>query len=143
MVLISFRESQKILNEVASTLRSSHEKIKTRESLDRILYKPIYALRSNPSSEVAALDCIAVNSSSVVSTPARFNPGEWQRVNTDDPISEQWNAVIKIEDDEWENNVAIVSKPISPMQHIRLKGEDFIKDALLFSAEHRIQAADL
>lgn len=141
MSLISFRETQRIVNELASSLRSSHEKIKTRDAVGRILYKPIFALRSNPSCDVAAMDGIAVNTSSEV--PARFNPGEWQRVNTGDPISDQWNAVVKIEDVEFENEIAIVSKPISPMQHIRLKGEDFSKDALLFSADHKIQPPDV
>jgi putative molybdopterin biosynthesis protein len=141
--MISFRESQKIVTELASALRSSHEKIKTRDAIHRILYEPIYALCSNPSNDVAAMDGIAVNSPAAISTPVRFNPGEWERINTGDPISAQWNAVIKIEDVEWENDVAIVSKPVFPMQHIRLKGEDFSKDALLFSADHKIQAADL
>lgn len=139
--MTSFRETQRIVSEVASRLRSSHEKIKTRDAVGRILYKPIFALRFNPAVDVAAMDGIAVNTSFEV--PARFNPGEWQRVNTGDPISNQWNAVVKIEDVEFENETAIVSKPISPMQHIRLKGEDFSKDALLFSADHKIQPPDV
>lgn len=140
--MISFRESQKIISEVAVGLRSSHEKIKTRESIGRILYKPMHALRFNPAFDVAAMDGIAVNISEVSTTP-RFDAGEWQRVNTGDPISNQWNAVVKIEDVEFENEIAIVSSPISPMQHIRLKGEDFSKDALLFSADHKIQPPDV
>jgi molybdopterin molybdotransferase/putative molybdopterin biosynthesis protein len=139
--MISFREAQRIVSELASSLRSSHEKIKTRDAVGRILYKAIFALRSNPTCDVAAMDGIAVNTSYQVSL--RFNPGEWQRVNTGDPISNQWNAVVKIEDVEFENEIAIVSKPISPMQHIRLKGEDFSKDALLFSPDHKIQPPDV
>ena len=141
--MISFRESQKIVNELAGTLRSSYETIKTRDAVNRILHQPIFALHSNPAVDVAAMDGIAVNASAEVSIPARFNPGEWQRVNTGDPISNRWNTVIKIEDVEFENEIAIVSKPISPMQHIRLKGEDFSKDALLFSADYKIQSPDL
>lgn len=143
MIPISFRESQKIVGELAAALRSSCEKIKTRDAVGRILHKAIYALRSNPTDDIAAMDGIAVNVSAEISTPARFNPGEWQRVNTGDPISSQWNTVIKIEDVEFENDVAIVSKPIPPMQHIRLKGEDFLKDILLLSADHKIQAPDV
>jgi len=141
MPLISFKESQKIVDELAGTLRSAHEKIKTRDAAGRILYKAIFALRSNPECDVAAMDGIAVNT--FFEVPSRFNPGEWQRVNTGDPISNQWNAVVKIEDVEFENDIAIVSKPISPMQHIRSKGEDFSKDALLFSADHKIQPPDV
>ncbi|HEY7161011.1 MAG TPA: molybdopterin molybdotransferase MoeA, partial [Acidobacteriota bacterium] len=139
--MISFREAQRIVSELCSTLRSSHEKVKTRESIGRILHKPMIALRSNPGCDVAAMDGIAVNTS--LEVPARFNPGEWERVNTGDPISNRWNAVVKIEDVEFENDFAVVSNPISPMQHIRLKGEDFSKDALLFSADHKIQPPDV
>jgi molybdenum cofactor synthesis domain-containing protein len=142
-MLISFRESQRIVNELAGTLRSSHETIKTRDAANRILHKVIFALHSNPAVDVAAMDGIAVNVSAEVSIPSRFNPDEWQRVNTGDPISTRWNTVIKIEDVEFENEIAIVSKPIPPMQHIRLKGEDFSKDTLLFSADHKIQPPDL
>jgi molybdenum cofactor synthesis domain-containing protein len=141
MSLISFREAQRIVGELAGTLRSSHEKIKTRDAVGCVLYNATHAIRSNPGCDVAAMDGIAVNTSTEV--PARFNPGEWQRVNTGDPISNQWNAVVKIEDVEFENDTAIVSKQISPMQHIRLKGEDFSKDALLFSDDHKIQPPDV
>ncbi len=141
--MISFRESQKIVNDLADTLRSSHETIKTRDAVNRILHQALYALRYNPAVDVAAMDGIAVNVAAKVSIPARFNADEWQRVNTGDPISSRWNTVIKVEDVEFENDIAIISKPISPMQHIRLKGEDFSKDTLLFSADHKIQAPDL
>ncbi len=143
MTLISFRESQRIVGELASTLRNSREKTKTRDSLHRILFDAVYALRSNPPCELAAMDGIAVNSAQVISVPVRFGPGEWQRINTGDPVGDPWNAVVKIEDVEWENNTALISKPIAPMQHIRFKGEDFLKGSLLFAAGHKIQAADL
>jgi putative molybdopterin biosynthesis protein len=141
--MISFRESQRIISEVAAGLQTSHEKIKTRNSIGRIVHKPIRALHFNPAFDVAAMDGIAVNISIQTSAPARFAEGEWQRVNTGDPVSNQWNAVVKIEDVEFENETAIVSNPIFAMQHIRLKGEDFSQDALLFSADHKIQSADV
>ena len=141
MTPISFRESQNIVNERASLLHATRERIKTRESIHRVLSEAIYALRSNPSCEVAAMDGIAVDATQIHSYPARTT--HWKRINTGEVIDPEWNAVVKIEDLEFEDDVAIISAPIAPMQHIRLKGEDFAEGVLLFAAGHCLSAPDL
>jgi putative molybdopterin biosynthesis protein len=141
MTPISFRESQIIVYDRASALRSNRENIQTREAIHRVLAQPVYALRSNPSCELAAMDGIAINTSNISSFPTRLT--EWKRINTGELIDPQWNAVVKIEDVKFEGDVAIVDGPIAPMQNIRMKGEDFIKDSLLFAAGHLLSAPDL
>jgi putative molybdopterin biosynthesis protein len=138
---ISFRESQIIVHDRASALHSSREKIHTREAIHRVLTQSVYALRSNPSCELAAMDGIAIDASNISSFPTRIT--EWKRINTGEVLDSQWNAVVKIEDVSFEGDVAIVEVPIVPMENIRMKGEDFKEGSLLFAAGYFLTAPDL
>jgi putative molybdopterin biosynthesis protein len=140
MTPISFRESQKIVAERASALHTSREKINTRNAIHRVLAESVYSHCSNPSSEVAAMDGIAIDATKVQS---RFSASEWQRINTGDIVAPPWNTVVKIEDVEFDGETAIVSSSIVPMQNVRIKGEDFGEGSLLFTANHFLTAPDL
>ena len=72
----------------------------------------------------------------VIPIPARFNAMNGNESIQEMRFQSRWNAVVKIEDVEFEDNVAIVSIPIAPMQHIRFKGEDFSEGTLFFAADH-------
>src|SRR5580765_5752855 len=113
MKLISYGESLRLLRQQVERLHGTPERISIRDALNRVLCVPVYALRSNPSEALSAMDGIAVDVRAASELPATLAEGQWQRINTGEPVPVRFTAVVKIEDVRWENDQPVLEKPVS------------------------------
>lgn len=119
------------------------------ESLNRTTTKPIFAKKSSPNYNAAAMDGIAVIASSTYDANEN-NPmilklnKDFVYINTGGYIQDPYNAVIMIEDivEIDENNIEI-RQAATPWQHIRPIGEDIVEGELIISGNHKIRPMDI
>lgn len=140
---ISLAESLKIIKQHAAALHPIPEIIPTRSAIERVTHLAIFAKRSNPATSLAAMDGIAISFRSTFVLPARLKPGQWQRINTGEALDPKFNAVVKIEEVQFEKELPVLSREVFFLQNVRPPGEDFMEGQLLFPAEHLLQAQDL
>ena len=125
------------------------EEVPVRKACGRITAQALYARRSLPSFNAAAMDGIAVKAENTFSAsehqPLRLTLGKeafW--VNTGEPLPEGTNAVIMIEDvHQLDEDQVEIMAPAYPWQHVRKVGEDVVEGELLFTEGHRLQPWDL
>src|SRR5688572_28287413 len=122
---ISYRESLTILQNVIGRLRATTETIPAREALGLVLAAPVHAKHPNPSAAIAAMDGIAVNALSIPDALVRLRQDQWQMINTGEVLPENFNAVVKIEDVQWEEKIPVLDKKPGLYQSVRRPGEDF------------------
>jgi putative molybdopterin biosynthesis protein len=146
---ISLTDALKKLKERFKDFRTESEKIKTVDAEGRVTVNAVMAKRSAPDFYAAAMDGIAVEaqktSGASERAPIQLEIGsEAQAVDTGDPIPEQFNAVIKIEEvNQTDENHYIVEKAVPPWNHIRSIGESTVKGNLLVTASHKLSDYDL
>ncbi|MBW2708937.1 MAG: molybdopterin biosynthesis protein [Deltaproteobacteria bacterium] len=123
--------------------------VKAEESDGRITAEPVFARRSAPSYHASAMDGIAVKAEQTYGATERLpmtlaleTDAVW--VNTGQPLSKSFNAVIMIEDVHMidDGHVEIRSSAY-PWQHVRKVGEDIVATQLLFPQNHSIRAYDI
>jgi len=106
------------------------ERIEVLSSLGRILASPAYALRSSPHYPASAMDGIAVWAADTYGAseinPVRLDKDKYMEVDTGDYVPQAYDAVIMIEDVNFEQGQAVIIKPAVPWQHIRSVGEDLV-----------------
>src|SRR5262249_3548887 len=124
-------------------LRRTPEKIAVRNALHRVTSAPILAERANPARFLSAMDGIAVDVNALQHVPVELPPHQWQRINTGEVVPDQYNAVIKIEQIQWNGNIPVIEKAPEFLENIRRPGEDFPAATLLFSADHDLHPQDL
>jgi molybdopterin molybdotransferase/putative molybdopterin biosynthesis protein len=132
-----------MLQQVVDSLRASTERIPTRQALNRVLSSSLTANRRNPASALAAMDGIAVNCSKVPDALFRLKQDQWQYINTGDLLPDQFNAVVRIEDVQWEEQTPVLLRKPNLYENVRTPGEDFEKQAFLLPAEHKLQPQDI
>lgn len=125
------------------------EIISSIESQGRITSKPVYAKRSSPHYNSAAMDGILVNSevtkgASEVKPKVLEEGKDFVYVNTGNPILEGYDSVIMIEDviDLGEGKVQI-NKTTYPWEYVRNIGEDIVATEMIIPSGHKIRALDL
>lgn len=118
------------------------ETIYIRDALNRINSRAIYARRSSPHYPAAAMDGIAVRAADTYGaterSPILIEPGKYMEVDTGDYIPDGYDAVIMIEDVNFENLHARIIQPAVPWQHIRSIGEDMVAQDLILPSYSRI-----
>ncbi|MFP4020646.1 MAG: molybdopterin biosynthesis protein [Halanaerobium sp.] len=146
---ISLADALNKLENRFKNLRTESELIKTAEAEGRVTVRGIKARRSAPDFYASAMDGIAVKAQTTAGASER-NPVQLKRgsdalpVDTGDPIPENFNAVIKIEEvNQIDENTYSIEKGIPPWNHIRSIGESAVKGNLLITAEHRLRDYDL
>jgi molybdenum cofactor synthesis domain-containing protein len=106
------------------------ERIEVLSSLGRILASPAYARRSSPHYPASAMDGIAVWATDTYGAseinPVRLDKDKYMEVDTGDYVPQAYDAVIMIEDVNFEQGQAVIIKPAVPWQHIRSVGEDLV-----------------
>ncbi|WP_250673598.1 molybdopterin biosynthesis protein [Paraclostridium ghonii] len=125
------------------------EAINVYDSLDRVTVDPVFAKKSSPHYNSAAMDGIAVLSDSTMGA-SEVNPKtlelnkDFIYVNTGNVIDEKYNAVIMIEDVmEIEDNKVQIISPAYPWQHIRPIGEDIVYGEMIIPSNHKIRPMDI
>lgn len=127
--------------------RMRAETIAVDDCLGRITAEPVFARRSSPAHNAAAMDGIAVHFASLAAaseaSPVTLVNQQFHQVNTGNAIPEQFNAVVMIEDVHFlENGDAQLHMPATPWQHIRTIGEDIVATELILPEGHRIRPID-
>lgn len=117
------------------------------DSLGQITALPVFARRSSPAHNAAAMDGIAVHFATLAAaseaSPVTLGPGEFQPVNTGNAIPANFNAVVMIEDvHQLSPQQVQVHMPVTPWQHVRTIGEDIVATELILPEGHRIRPID-
>jgi len=125
------------------------ETVPTRQALGRILARPIFAPSSWPHYHAAAMDGIAVRAEDTFqasdTNPVNLKLGsEAVYVDTGDPLPEDYDAVIMLEDiQDLGNGQVQITAAAAPWQHVRLVGEDVVQSEMILPAGHRLRPFDL
>ena len=114
-------------------------------ALGRVTAAPIWALRSSPAYDAAAMDGIAVRAADTFgateTAPRRITT--FHHVDTGDALPEGCNAVVMREQLHWEDDIPEVRAAAAPWQHVRTIGEDVSATELLLPEGHRLRPVDL
>ncbi|RKD31646.1 molybdopterin biosynthesis protein [Thermohalobacter berrensis] len=125
------------------------EEIDVLGSMDRVTYEAVYAQKSSPYYNAAAMDGIVVRAEwtygATEVNPLILEEGkDFQYINTGNPIPNDYDAVIMIEDViELGSGKVKIIKPAYPWQHIRLIGEDIVATEMIIPSKHKIRPIDL
>ncbi len=119
------------------------------DALGRVTASPVFAAASSPHYHAAAMDGIAVRAADTAGaselTPKVLRVGvEAVYVNTGDPLPEETDAVIRIEEvaEVAPGELEITSAGV-PWQHTRVVGEDIVATEVVVPAGHRLRAVDI
>jgi putative molybdopterin biosynthesis protein len=116
-------------------------------ALGRVTAEPIWAVRSSPPFDSAAMDGIAVRSGETVgaseSIPLHLDASSFVVIDTGDPMPDGFDAVVMREDVHHVDGRAEVRAAVVPYQHVRSIGEDISATELLLPAGHRLRAVDI
>jgi putative molybdopterin biosynthesis protein len=138
---------QAALQEHGFYTRERQEIIDVDDSLGRITAEPVFARRSSPSYNAAAMDGIAVHFTDLAgaseASPLRLTNKKFIPVNTGNAIPEGFNAVVMIEDVHYLSATEVeLHMPATPWQHVRTIGEDIVATELILPEGHKIRAID-
>jgi putative molybdopterin biosynthesis protein len=124
------------------------------QAVGRVTAEPVWARRSSPHFDAAAMDGIAVRAADTVgaaeTSPVLLGPQMYEVVDTGDPMPPGRDAVVMREQVHWlgaggENEPADVElrAAAAPYQHVRSIGEDVSAAELLLPAGHRLRPVDV
>src|SRR4051794_21040298 len=118
------------------------------EAVGRVTAEPVWATRSSPSFDAAAMDGIAVRAAETIgaseSTPVLIDPGGYVVVHTGDPLPEGFDAVVMREHVHYDDTGrAELRGAVAPYQHVRSIGEDVSAAELLLPVGHRLRPVDV
>ena len=115
------------------------------DALGRVTAAPVWALRSSPAYDAAAMDGIALRAvdtfGATETAPRRIE--RYSVVDTGDALPEGCDAVVMREQLHWEDDLPEVRAAAAPWQHVRTIGEDVSATELLLPEGHRLRPVDL
>ena len=136
--------------EAAGALRhAGSESVLVQNALARITAAPVWARRSAPHYDSAAMDGVAVRSRDTAgateTSPLPLTlPDQARWVDTGEPIPEGFDAVIMVEVvQEIDDTTIQITAPVPPYNHVRAIGEDIVASELLLPENHMLRPADL
>ena len=123
-------------------------------AVGRVTAEAVWARRSSPPFDAAAMDGIAVRAADTVgaaeTSPVLLGPEMYEVVDTGDPMPPGRDAVVMREQVHWlgaggEDDPADVElrAAAAPYQHVRSIGEDVSAAELLLPAGHRLRPVDV
>jgi putative molybdopterin biosynthesis protein len=122
------------------------------EAVGRVTAAPVWARRSSPPFDAAAMDGIAVRAADTVgageTSPVSLAAGQFEVVDTGDPMPPGRDAVVMREHVHWEGGEDAPASvelraAAAPYQHVRSIGEDVSAAELLLPAGHRLRPVDV
>ena len=137
------------LNQVGALTPTDSEQVPIQDALGRITAAAVWALRSVPHYDAAAMDGVAVRSADTVgaseSSPLALSlPDQAAWVDTGDPVPDGFDAVIMVEVvTEIDDSTIEIRAPVPPYHHVRPLGEDIVESELLLPQNHRLRPPDL
>ncbi|MDD4363647.1 MAG: molybdopterin-binding protein, partial [Atribacterota bacterium] len=151
---------EKAFTEGLFGLNTKQEKLPVENSLDRVTSSAVFARRSSLHYTASAMDGIAVHSRRTENASEK-NPviltykEDFLYINTGNPLPEEFDAVIKIEDVipvQKSNNLQNqkeeftqlkIFQAISPGMNVRSIGEDIVTHQIILTANHKIRPVDI
>ena len=116
------------------------------ECIGHVTAEPIWATRSSPPFDSAAMDGIAVRAAQTIgaaeSKPLLLEPDEFVVLDTGDPMPDGFDAVVMREHVHYVDGRAELRAAVAPYQHTRSIGEDISATELLLPAGHRLRPVD-
>lgn len=117
-------------------------------AVGRVTAEPVWATRSSPVSDLAAMDGIALRAHETTeaspTTPLRLSSGAFTVVDTGDPIPDAHDAVVMREHlHHVEGGAVEILAAVPPYQHVRSIGEDVSAGELLLPEGHRLRPVDV
>lgn len=126
-----------------------YEEVQVLEALGRVTYEAVYTVTSSPHYNAAAMDGILVRSKDTEGA-SDVNPKilelnkDFIYINTGNPVTEPYDAVIMIEDViELGDGKVKILKAAHPWQHIRPIGEDIVATEMIIPSRHKIRPIDI
>jgi putative molybdopterin biosynthesis protein len=137
------------LAEAGALILAEVETLTLDQTHGRVTASPLWAARSSPHYDAAAMDGAAVRARETIgateTSPLRLIVGEqavW--VDTGDPMPPGFDAVIMIEViHEVDASTIEIQAPVAPYQHVRPLGEDIVATELVLPGSHRLRPQDL
>lgn len=115
------------------------------ESEGRIAAEPIHSRYTIPGATIAEMDGLAVKSSDTIGggdqRPVMLS--DFVRVDTGNVVPPFYDAVIPIEEIQYDNTSCVVLKAARPGQYIRPAGQDIRKGDLIIPRGHQIRSSDI
>jgi putative molybdopterin biosynthesis protein len=117
-------------------------------AVGRVTAEPVWAGRSSPAFDSSAMDGIAVRAADTIgaaeTTPVLLPAGEYEVVDTGDPLPAGYDAVVMREHvHRTEDGAAELRAAVAPYQHVRSIGEDISAAELLLPEGHRLRPVDV
>jgi putative molybdopterin biosynthesis protein len=117
------------------------------EAVGRVTAEPVWARRSSPPFDAAAMDGIAVRAADTLgageTSPVRLGADRYEVVDTGDPMPAGRDAVVMREQVHWHGDAVELRAAAAPYQHVRSIGEDVSAAELLLPAGHRLRPVDM
>jgi putative molybdopterin biosynthesis protein len=118
------------------------------EAVGFVLAEPVWATRSSPPFDAAAMDGIAVRAADTLgageTAPLRLAAEAYEVVDTGDPMPRDRDAVVMRENvAEVEEGAVELRAAAAPWQHVRSIGEDVSAGELLLPTGHRLRPVDV
>ncbi len=149
--LISLDEArQRLLNffKERVSIPIDAEVISVKSALGRVTAEPVFAKFSSPYFHSAAMDGYAVRARDTFTAterePVRLKIGvdaHW--IETGDPLPEDFDAVIPVEDVNIKNGYIEIYASVPPYNDVRPIGEDIVATELIIPESHVVRAADI
>jgi putative molybdopterin biosynthesis protein len=143
---IAVREWRRCCAAAGCPARLEPETVAVQACVGRVTAEPIWAKRSSPPFDCAAMDGIAVRAAETVgateSSPLLLAPDSYAAVDTGDPLPESFDAVVMREHVHYTGDHAELRAAVAPYQHVRSIGEDISATELLLPAGHRLRPVD-
>jgi len=116
------------------------------DACGRVTAQAVYAHICAPHYAASAMDGIAVNArdtfGATETTPVTLNPGQFIVLDTGDPIPENCDAVIMVEDIvKNEDGTVTIHGAAAPWQHIRQIGEDICAGEMILPSHMTVTPA--
>jgi len=120
--------------------------LRVEEAVGRVTAESVWAMRSSPAFDSAAMDGIAVRAAETVgaaeTTPVLL--ADFAVVDTGDPLPTGYDAVVMREHvHHTSDGRAELRAAVPPYQHVRSIGEDISATELLLPAGHRLRPVDV
>ena len=123
------------------------ERVGLEAAIGRVTAEAVWARRSSPDYDTAAMDGIAVRAPATVgaspTTPLLLDPDDFATVDTGDPLPDGFDAVVMREDVHLNGAQAELQAAAAPYQHVRSIGEDVSATELLLPEGHRLRPVDV
>ncbi len=122
-------------------------RLRLSEAIGHVTAGPVWALRSSPAFDAAAMDGIALRSSDTLgasaTNPVVLPEEAFEVLDTGDPVPERFDSVVMREHVDYVAGGAELRAAAVPYQHLRSIGEDISATELLLPEGHRLRPIDV